>query len=85
VRGTAKLDNGVTVGVSVSLAAAGDFVHDIHGACDFFAAGGCGSGACYNSMTTATGIILFKGDCRELEVFGPNTCYCHSTSILHRS
>ena len=85
VRGTTKIGDGITVGVSVHAVKAGDFVHDIHGACDFFAAGGCGSDPCYNSLQTTTGVIIGKGDCRELEVFGPNTCYCHTTSIIHSS
>jgi len=51
-------------------------------ACDFFAAGGCGSGACYNSDDSGGRIVIGKGDCRELEVWGPNTCYCHTTAII---
>lgn len=85
VRGTTKIGDGITVGVSLHAVKAGDFVHDIHGACDFFAAGGCGSDPCYNSLQTTTGVIIGKGDCRELEVFGPNTCYCHTTAIIHSS
>ncbi len=96
-RGTVKLASGLTMGVSlhaggvrdastgvVTLAVAHKkFRDDIYGDCDFFAAGGCGGPTCYNHGIDTTGQAWsYKGDCRELEIWGPNTCYCHTTSAV---
>jgi hypothetical protein len=76
-RGVVELAGGVYAGVNLH-STMKEFEHDIFGACDFFAAGGCGDDICYNADNGGGGIVVTGGDCHELEIWGPNTCYCHA-------